>query len=803
MNTGFASSRWSLWQAAWPWVQRVVLALLALAGSWKFVSVMNEHYPIREWLFWRLACCWVLSAAFSISCLLPGMALLQRVLGRTLPVREHLTLSFGVGVMLFFLTMFFAGAVGLYRTWMFPVIPMGLSLLGARSGWRYFRRLARHRRYARKRHVPRHEELWLWPVVFAGAVGVLMLYASTLVPNNLAYDVRWYHMAIAEQYSIAHRMTRFDEGWFLGSYPHLMSFLYTWAFLLPGGSLYLRTQLAAHLETTLFLWTLAAIPALVRRLLPTGRVPWAWAAVFLFPEIFIYDSNLNGGADHVTAFWGLLALLALLRAWERLEPGYCLLLAVMLSGALDTKYSAVILFVPMTLAVLVRVSWRLARRQGGLQGVLVCLGTGLVLTAPHWAKNWYFYGDPLYPMLYRHFHERPWFPQAEIPFIYQFSPEVTKTCTSRDWAGVKEALVAVWTYAFKANDWYALHADTPLFGSLFALTTPLLPFLWRKERGERRGYLRLVGLFLLGNAAVFLWYSIHHFDRYLQALVPWMAAGVVAVLLRVGRLDRKLWFFLMPLVALQAIWGGDVYFFPTHSMEHTSSIKALSDFLAMETQHLYEERFRVFTPYSDMAKVLPQDGVVLIHEQHMQLGIGHRTVSDWPGTQGGIDYGVLSSPKQVYDLLKRFGVTHVLRVPDTAIDSDTFAGTLAFLDTLSRSAPSMGRFGLFELDKLSAVAPTDRPFGDKVAFYSCNPNWKSGLYHRTDMLVYTGDPRPASGYPKPYLPWVPGPDADTRLISPADYLLYDPSCRPPLNARLRLGLIQLGHRDNILIFRRL
>ena len=41
-----------------------------------------------------------------------------------------------------------------------------------------------------------------------------------------------------------------------------------------------------------------------------------WIAMFLFPGIFLYDSNLHAGADHIAALFCIPLVLALLRVWR-------------------------------------------------------------------------------------------------------------------------------------------------------------------------------------------------------------------------------------------------------------------------------------------------------------------------------------------------------------------------------------------------------------------------------------------------------------------------------------------------------
>ena len=158
-------------------------------------------------------------------------------------------------------------------------------------------------RHARKRSHPTHSPLALLAVSF-GAICLAMIYFSILSPLNASWDSRWYHLPIAEQYASAGRVFRFGEGWALGTYPQLASLLYAWGFMLPKAQLFDRIVLCAHVEFSIFVWTVAAVPVLAKRALPAHlgtrlRLRGGWAAMFLFPGLFLYDSSLNLGADHI------------------------------------------------------------------------------------------------------------------------------------------------------------------------------------------------------------------------------------------------------------------------------------------------------------------------------------------------------------------------------------------------------------------------------------------------------------------------------------------------------------------------
>ena len=79
------------------------------------------------------------------------------------------------------------------------------------------------------------------------------MYFNILTPENLQFDSRWKHTALAEEYAATGGVRRFAEGWTVETNPHLATYVYLWGFLLPFGRLFDRIELAAHLEMTIFL----------------------------------------------------------------------------------------------------------------------------------------------------------------------------------------------------------------------------------------------------------------------------------------------------------------------------------------------------------------------------------------------------------------------------------------------------------------------------------------------------------------------------------------------------------------------
>jgi len=623
-------------------------------------------------------------------------------------------------------------------------------------------------------------------IVLFGLAGAAMVYIPVLTPDNIAADSRWYHLTLAEHYAASGGISATPEGWFPAAYPHLATIIYTWAFLLPRTALFDQIEIAAHLEYMIFLWTLLGVGVVARRLVPQARATLAWTAIFLFPGIFLYDSNLSAAADHVLAFWGPPIFLCLLRAWERLEPRRCLLLAVALAGAALTKYQAGCLVLLPALALPARAVMLSVRgRWRAWQGALAAGAAVLLLTAPHWAKNALWYHDPFYPLLHEHLPSRPWGPDATTYFERIFKPNLwvpTGTLSQK----LEQTGKALFTFSFIPNDWSSFHGKVPVFGSLFTLTSLCVPFFWRQRR--------LVAMVLLCYGAVFIWYWGSHQDRYLQAAVPWMAAATAAVLARLWHAGLPVRALAGLLVGLQIVWGGDVPFFPTHMFIGTTPYKTTIDLLSSGFRK--EDPDRMHWPLSDFRDVgrgLPDDAHVLVHGDLGPLGLNAMVIADSTGWQGAISYGRHRSPADTWHQLRNLGATHVLWIFNWAQDNNSLADDLVFYAFAQRHLPAPSSVGAYRLSPLPPRPPTDQPHG-LVLFLGKGDTYPPGLHTMQAMTV------PASGggqrYPAP-LRTAPGNEAS--LLPHASFVVIEPAAAaialPGFSKMLQRGRYELWMRD--------
>jgi hypothetical protein len=342
---------------------------------------------------------------------------------------------------------------------------------------------------------------------------------------------------------------------------HFSRLIDTWAFLAPIVLLFDRLELCAHIEFVLFLATLAQIPILVRRLVPGARVGASWAAIFLFPQIYLYDSNLSADADHVAAFFAIPIALAFLRAWHDFRARNVLFFSIFISAAALTKYTAVSIVLPPSLALLGRGLWLSLRqrRSASWHALVVLVIAPTLFTATHWLRNWIWFGDPIFPLLANVFPAHPWNPDAGLQIK---ALEKIMLHAPRNGEGLWQALASTVTFSFVVHDWYVLHRDVPIFGSVFTLTLPCLLFV--------RGAWRIAWLYALALCGVFVWYLLILQERYLQAVLPWMACATAACLIRIWESGWVARLALAPLIGLQLVWGGTFPFLAptTRSMTH-------------------------------------------------------------------------------------------------------------------------------------------------------------------------------------------------------------------------------------------
>jgi hypothetical protein len=721
-------------------VRQAALVVAMLAGLVGFALVANQHYPLRHWLLFVYAPLWLLGFVFLASSLAAGWRLLAWLLPEPSAPGERLAIALGLGVLVFVWGIFLFGIVGVLGRPVFFAWPAALLLYGGRTLTRDFRRAWRRLRpFGFRLLQPRS----LLEAVAAASlvVGLIAIYLLILTPSNVAFDSQWYHLPIAEQYASSGKIRPFAEGWYLGALPQAASLIYTWAFISPGG-LFEHVALAAHLEWFLFLATLFGVSVLTRRLAGGIRSPYAAAALFLFPGIFVYDSAPALMADHVMAFWVAPLALALLRFRRWFTPREAVVAGLVTSGAALTKYQSSYVVSGAIVAVLV---WSVRRRR--LVPLAAFAVTGIVTTSALWLKNLVFYGNPIYPFMHSVFRSSHPFRAGGERLVGTEHLAVQFALNGTPASKLCETLKALFTFSFVPHDWAPFHGDRPVFGSLFTLLLPVLlfcratPELWMTAAGVHLG--------------IAVWFFTSHEDRYLQSLLPWMAACTAAFLTLAWRSgSRAVRGAVFTLVAFQVVWGADLYFLRTHAMNGDSVLKQTIDYLAAGHEKKYDSRFRVGNALQDVAPALPEDAKVLLHFFWEKLGVGKPTVSDFDPWQLGIDYFTTDTPRATVALWRSMGITHAIwKTEISATDFEGVAREAVFAHAISVYGVDQKSISGYLIDRLSTgLVPAGADTPTRVAWLGCG-----------------GDPSPGI-----YVPGKLSPPQPERLIQPLD-LANDPS----------------------------
>jgi len=752
-------------------VRSVALLVVVFAAAALLAWFVNGRVPFENWLLWPYLGFAAAALGWLLSCLSVGHAAL-RAMRLRVPFRERLLFDVATGVLLFAVGLFVAGLFGLIRPPFFFVYPALLLAVGARWTFGDMRRAWRHLAAARRRASVRPSVPtlpYLAALVF-GILGLTIVYLTIMVPENTAFDTRHYHLPIAEHYAAWGRIGKFPNGWFPGVLPHLASWLYTWPFTLRGVNLFGQVELAAHMELALFVVTVFSTPLLVEALCPGRRIRGSWAAFFLFPGLFLYDSSLSLAADHVMAFWAIPLALALRRMVRRpTDVPRAALVGLMMAGAILTKYQAIYLLVPAGLLVtfvVVRALWRgrrtsRARWWSLLRAPAALTLAALLATAPHWLANIVWHGNPVYPQLRHLFPSHPLV--AGWPgMILDGGWEPTGTTFEK----LKETIGATFSVGFFAHDWPHFHRDVPVFGFLFALIVPVLLVV----RGAGRARVLAAGTLM----AVFIWYWTYHQDRYLQGILPWMAATTAAALVLAWRSGKLARIGLVLLVGLQVAWGGDVPWIPGHAM--------MGDVPALRTLRLLSSTYRgdVHARWEfntgfeelDKVRVLPKDAVVLLHEEYLKLGLNRRSLQDSLRLQAAIDYTQLARPDRVHDLFKSLGVTDMVwSRSHSPAQENALSAELVFFGYALRYGEARRDLGQFAVARLPARRPPANPPG-MVVYAACNGTVHGVPLADIDRVAKTeGRDLGAGGDPG-------------ALLASAEFVVINSRCPGNLSSRL-------------------
>lgn len=683
-------------------VVRGLLALfVALFGVWLYAGYVDAIYPLSTWLFWPLASVWGYTALLSLAWLSMGHLLLTRVLGlRSQSALETVAFSVPLGVAAFTLSMYAAGSVGLFQPWFALLLAAVFVLSGAVP------LLSLRRLWQRDRANAGQSGSFAVSVQAIGVLCLGLMYLQLMTPEALNYDSTWYHLTVAQDYAREGRIVAFP-GDYMKNMPQLTGIVNTWSFLVPGLSMPLRWMLLLHVEFSFFLWTLVSVNAVVRWMVESDRrARAAWVTFFLFPGIFVYDSNIGGSADHVIAFFSLPLLLALGRFLVGFEVRWGVLFGVLGGISLLTKFQAVYLLTASGIILGLAWAWRAlkwwqSRRAGDAAGAarlarslwlppLAIAASAALCAAPNFLRNAIFYGNPFYPFMQDVFtHSHPQVPNGAF-LVENVLKDNSWRPRGTFFEKLRRALELFCTFSFKPH--YSFTRNVPAFGSLFTLLFPMLLLI----RGRRHVLLGAA----LGGSAILLWAMTFLVDRNLQVFAPVLVATTGALIVRTWELGAWARVGLVPLVLFQAIWGSDALIYSGHERLRDSIELLRSGF-----EGRAETRFdRYRREYVALGEAVPKDALLVVHRSHVTLGINRRILLDWSGFQGIISYDELRTPRELYYYFKRLGVTHIVDASGSQPVSSKQQAVL-FDVFFSQYAVRVGSFGGYQLAEMPRRAP--------------------------------------------------------------------------------------------------
>jgi len=741
---------------------RWLLVPASLAGVWVYAATLNHSYPIRDWLFWTLLPLWAACALFSAGCVSFGALVLRRLWGGTpeWPLLETLVQCFAVGLVGFTLGMYAGGFAGVYGPAFALLLVFAMLGSGARPLLAFYRE-SRARSPAPDARASGFV-LLLWGVGFAC---VALAYLQVMTPDAINYDASWYHLPAAQDYAREGRIVPFYSD-YNRAFPHLATFVYAWGAMLPGLSAPLRWMQALHLEYTCFLWTLAGVAAAARWICDDPRQAATWVVFFLFPAIYVYDHNMGGSADHVLAAFAAPCFLAVVRALPDLDRRACTLAGVALAGALLTKYQAaywigglgVVGFGAFVRLLVVRrrlagAEARAANTRALWLGPAWLAGTFLALTSPHFIKNLIFYRNPVYPLAQGLFTgSYPQHPKS-LFFMETIFAQPEHQLHGSFLSKLGQALALGFTCSFKPH--YSFTNAVPMLGSLFVLLLPVALF----APGKRRLWIGIVATY----AATVTWAWTYVVDRYLQAVVPMMAAVTAALVVRGWQLGWPGRCAIVPLVALQLVWGGDALFY-SGAGRLTSAVNLINTGFEKRIKTRFDNYYGAAVAAS---KAMPANAQVLLHSERINLGLDRPIVFDAPGMQGLVYYDDLAGPNALYQRYRELGVTHLAWFGN-ARSEHSKQGEILFATFVARYAKNRRSFGGIQLAEMPLQPPPpDTPLQALVLGTSYAP----GLYDLAQLTVQERvRPDRHEPFPRPLAPAKTNTEI-TELLARADALV--------------------------------
>ena len=745
----------------------MAVALLCVGACVLYAGILNDVLQFDRWIVWSIAPLWLYNAVLFLSFIIGGMPL-AKLLRLKCPPADYLLFSMALGLIEFYLGMYLLGTLRLFN--LTGAIALSVVLLA--SGAHLFVLFLRREYTARsERNFSLRDGGPLLSVLMvgAGAIGLALVYFPLLTPAPLNYDAVWCHLTVAQDYAREGRIVPFTSD-YARNVPQLAPIIHTWGWLMPLKTMNERWMMPLHTEFFMFVAMLLGVVAIVQYLLDDARVRGTWTVFVLFPAIYIYDCSIGGAADHFLAFFAAPLFLASARATQSLQKRYLILVGLMAGGALSTKYQGIylvtgsgVILAGAYLKIASRLAWTKWKKQSSSQvadtftgspptvkdmalAPLIVVVASIVIVGPHFARNWIFYGNPIYPFGQDWIASRPTLPNATslIDTFFKYRhPGAEAPLGER----LATALRLVFTFSFEPH--YSFTKNWPSFGSIFTLLLPVIPFVKKPGR-----------LFLGAVAAlvsVFTWAMVMQVDRNLQIIAPLMIAVGAALIVRVWEMSTWTRVAIVPVIALQLVWGADAPFLSQDGFIHQSMRRVRNAYDGVTSPQPLPTRIN----YVPINAHIPKEGEVLFHYEHRTLGIERSVILDWPGFQGLISYDGIFGPRALQKYYLDRNILTVVDQPNSR-PSWSMKDEIIFAD-FARRLQNKHSAG-FRVSSVPRELFADDPEPYLVATLGLSSQgYADGIYSIKDMSPYTKHIHGGAPRPKALLPW-PSEAADQKNL---------------------------------------
>jgi hypothetical protein len=272
---------------------------------------------------------------------------------------------------------------------------------------------------------------------------------------------------------------------------------------------------------------------------------------------------------------------------------------------------------------------------------------------------------------------------------YEYLPTGT---TAQKWLN---AFKLFFTFSFVPH--YSFTKNFPSMGSLFTLLLPCL-FL---VKSPRRIWMGVFAAFI----GIVCWGLTYIGDRYLQGIITIPIAVASALMVRVWQLGPIARFGLVPLVALQIVWGADAFFYSGEGRLKSAVAMITSGY---DRRTSPQRRYSFRETQQKITRATPEDAVLMVRNYRVLLGIDRTTLSDVEAWQSVFFYDKVKGPRALYEMYRSAGVTHLLYAPNER-PQGTRQASVVFADLVQNHCKVRKRIGGLELVTLPDKPPPPDP----------------------------------------------------------------------------------------------